>query len=289
MGFWDFIAPDLDQFRSVMRTVIPETYVGSFTLPADALIDAAWLSPFSAQGTLARIYYEMQKTTGTTQSQADAVAKAIDQQGSAAVNQGTWLLGGTVAQLVIPNTYRVAITMTAGGRKISNVIGVTGTAAGQQAAAAAAVLAAWKVATGPLSQMSSLVTMQDVTAIDLSSSSGGIAIVTDTSTGGKLSTNALSTRAASALITWNGGTRSKSARGRLYYGPLMEVDINTDGATLAGATSVALATAFTAFRSSLSSASFPLCVISQKNASTTAVSSQAVQTTIATQRRRLRS
>lgn len=289
MGFWDFVAPDLDSFRAVMRTVIPDTYVGSFTLPQDALIDVAWLSPFSAQGTLARIYYEMQKTTGTTRSQADAVAKAVDQQGSAAVQQGTWILGGTVATLVIPNTYRCAIRMLAGGRSITNVIGVRGSSSGQQAAAAAAVLAAWKVASGPLSRISSLVSMADVTAIDLSSTSGGISIVTDTTLGGITAGNALSTRAASALISWNGSTRSKSSRGRLYLGPLMESDINTDGATLVSAVATSLGTAMTNFRSSLATAGFPLVVISQKNAATTDVTSHAVQGTIATQRRRIRS
>lgn len=289
MGFWDFVAPDLDSFRAIMRDVIPDTYVGSFTLPQDAFIDAAWLNPFSAQGTLARIYYEMQKTTGATRSQAGAVASAVDQQGSAAVQQGTWILGGTVATLVIPNVYRCAIRMAAGGRSITNVVGVRGTSSGQQAAAAAAVLAAWKVASGPLSRLSSLVTMVDVTAIDLSSTSGGIAIVSDTTAGGITTSNALSTRAASALVSWNGSTRSKSSRGRMYFGPLMEIDIQGDGATLDTTRQTALGTAMTNFRTSLSTANFPLCVISQKLASSTDVTSQAVQSTLATQRRRIRS
>lgn len=289
MGFWDFIAPDLPSFRAVMRTVIPDTYLGSFTVPADAFIDAAWASPFSAQGMLARVYYEMQKTTGSTQSQADALAKALDQQGAAAVHTGSWVVGGSgVATLVIANTYRVAIRMLAGGRDITNVVGVTGSSSGQEAAAAAAVLAAWK-SPGPLSKLSSLVTMADVTAIDLSSTSGGITVLADSTAGGVSTGNSLSTRAASALVSWNGSTRSKSSRGRLYFGPLMESDINTDGATLLGATVTSLGTSFTAFRTSLATAGFPLCVISQKNASTTPVTSQAVQTTIATQRRRIRS
>ena len=191
--------------------------------------------------------------------------------------------------LIIPNTYRVAIRMVAGGKSITNVIGVTGASGGLEASAAAAVLAAWKVAAGPLARLSSLISMGDVTAVDLSSTTGGIAIVADTTAGGVTATNSLSTRAAASLVTWNSGTRSRSARGRLYFGPLMEQDLNTDGATLVSGNQTSMGTAFTNFRSSLAGAGFPLVVISQKLASTTVVTSQAVQSTIATQRRRLRS
>lgn len=291
MGFWDFIAPDYPSFRAIMAPLVPDTYLGSFTVPKDLFIAAAWASPFSAQGTLARIYYESQKTLGQSQSQADALARAIDSQGAAANNgQGTWVLGsGGAMTLVISNTYRIAIRMTAGGKNITNVFGVRGSAAAQQAAAAAAALAAWKVASGPLSQLSSLVSMADVTAVDLSSATGGITVLADATTGGGTTSNSLSTRASSALVTWNSGTRSKSARGRMYFGPLQETNINADGATLTSAAVTAFGTAFTNFRNSLATAGFPLVVISQKLASTTDVTSQAVQTTIATQRRRLRS
>lgn len=291
MGFWDFIAPDFSSFEAIMADVVPDTYLGSFTVPKDVLIAAAWANPFSAQGTLARIYYETQKTLGNSRSAADALAHAIDSQGAAANNgQGTWVLGsGGALTLVISNTYRVAVRMLAGGKSITNVVGVRGSSSGQQAAAAAAVLAAWKVASGPLSRISSLVTMADVTAVDLSSTTGGISVVSDTTAGGITTSNSLSTRAASALVTWNGSTRSKSARGRLYFGPLMEIDLNSDGATLDSTRQAALSTAWTNFRSSLATAGFPLVVISQKLASTTDVTSHAVQSTIATQRRRIRS
>jgi len=290
VGFWDFIAPDLSDFQDALRPVLPETvWVGPLPLPREVFILQAWSAPGSAAGLAARVYYEIVQTSGGSRSQADVVNNAVQQQGAAVARQGVWATVEGEMTLVISNTYRVAIRMTAGGKSITNVVGVTGSAAGQQAAAAAAVLAAWKVATGPLSQLSNLVAMADVTAIDLSSTSGGITIVSDTTTGGVGVSTALSTRAAAALVTWNGGTRSKSARGRLYFGPLMESNINTDGATLIGGSATAFGTAFTAFRNSLAGAGFPLVVISQKNASTTQVTSQAVQTTIATQRRRLRS
>lgn len=290
MGFWDFIAPDLESFRAVLRpTLNPSVQVGDRLVPADQFVDLAYASPGGAFGMAARIYYELNKTTGQPPSVADVINNALQQQGAAVTRQGIWTTVEGEMTLVISNTYRVAIRMTAGGKSITNVIGVTGSASGQQAAAAAAVLAAWKVASGPLSQLSSFSAMADVTAVDLSSTSGGITIVSDTTTGGVTVGNALSTRAASALVTWNSGTRSRSARGRLYFGPLMEGNINTDGATLVAGSATALGTAFTAFRNSLSTAGFPLVVISQKLASTTRVTSQAVQTTIATQRRRLRS
>lgn len=290
MGFWDFIAPDLESFRAVLRpTLNPSVQVGDRLVPADQFIDLAYFAPGGAFGLAARIYYEMNKTAGLAPSVSDVVNNALQQQGAAVTRQGVWTTVEGEMTLVISNTYRVAIRMTAGGKSITNVIGVTGSSSGQQAAAAAAVLAAWKVASGPLSQLSSLSAMADVTAVDLSSTSGGITIVSDTTAGGVTSGNALSTRAAAALVTWNSGTRSRSARGRLYFGPLMEGNINTDGATLVTGSATAFGTAFTAFRNSLSTAGFPLVVISQKLASTTQVTSQAVQTTIATQRRRLRS
>lgn len=289
MGFWDFVAPDLEAFRAVMRpTLNPSVQVGDRLVPADALIDLAWATPGSAWGMAARVYYELHETTGQPTSVADVVNNALQQQGAVLANRGIWAVGEDVATLVIPNTYRCAISMVAGGRAISNVIGVTGSGPGLEAAAAAAVLAAWKVATGPLANLSSIVAMTDVSAVDLSSLTGGITVLADTTAGGG-GAGALSTRASCALITWNAGIRSKSARGRLYFGPLREADINTDGATLVGASVTAFGTAFTAFRNSLATSGFPLCVISQKLASTTSVTSQAVQTTIGTQRRRIRS
>lgn len=290
MGFWDFIAPDLASFREVMRpTLNPSVQVGDRLVPADQFIDAAYLSPGGAFGMAARIYYELHRTTGQPPSVGDVVNNALQQQGAAVTNRGIWATVEGEMTLVIPNTYRVAIRMIAGGKTITNVVGVTGSASGQQAAAAAAVLAAWKGPSGPLAQMSSLITMQDVEAVDLSSTTGGISLVADATAGGVSTTNSLSTRASAALITWNSGTRSRSARGRMYLGPLRETQIDTDGATLLSPTRASIDSAIGAFRSSLASAGFPLVVISTKLASTTQVTSHAVQSTIATQRRRLRS
>jgi hypothetical protein len=69
----------------------------------------------------------------------------------------------------------------------------------------------------------------------------------------------------------------------------MEVDINTDGATVASTSLTNFGTAFTQFRSNLTSSGFTLCVISRKQAIATDVTNSSVEATIATQRRRIRS
>jgi hypothetical protein len=191
--------------------------------------------------------------------------------------------------LVIPNVYRCSIQMISGTRQIVNVVGLHGSSSGQQVAAAAALKAAWEVSTGPLPKLSSLVQMTGYQVMDLSTTTGGIATLASAALGGVSTTNALSTRAASALVKWNGASRSLSTRGRLYFGPIMESDINSDGATLTAATQTALGNAFTTFRTQLSSAGFTLCVISRKLAAATDVTNSSVESVIATQRRRIRS
>jgi hypothetical protein len=191
--------------------------------------------------------------------------------------------------LVIPNVYRCSIQMTAGGRQVVNVVGLHGTSAGQQAAAANALKAAWETTSGPLHFLSSLVTANLYTAMDLSSTTGGIAQTSSTTTGGISATNSFSTRAASALVKWNGASRSLSTRGRLYFGPIMETDVNPDGGTLVSGSVNTFNSAFQAFRNSLTSAGFTLCVISRKLATATDVSNHTVEGVIATQRRRIRS
>lgn len=188
--------------------------------------------------------------------------------------------------LVIPGCFQVTVEMVAGGHAVENVIGVengSGTAAG----AAAAVKAAWEVASGPLTRLSSGVALTNYHAVDIGSSTGAIVDLASTATGSSGSTS-FSTRAACALIKWNGNNRSRSTRGRLYLGPIGEADIQSDGATLTTASQTATGTAFTNFRNSLAAAGYPLVVLSRATGLATLVSAQAVEATIATQRRRLR-
>jgi hypothetical protein len=194
---------------------------------------------------------------------------------------------GTV--LVIPNIYRGSIMQLSGSRQIVNVVGLHGASSGQQVAACAALKAAWEATSGPLHYLSSLVAASLYTVMDLSSTTGGIAQLSSSTTGGMSTTNSLATRGAAALVKWNGASRSLSTRGRMYYGPIMESDINPDGATIATGSINLFTNGISTFRSSLASAGFTLCVISRKLATATDVSSFTVETTIATQRRRIRS
>ena len=204
---------------------------------------------------------------------------------NAGLVEGGYYVAGV---LVIPNVYRCSIEATVGGRAVVNVVGVEGSSSGQQVAAAAAIKTAWEVAAGPLALRPNVYVMTQYVAMDLSSTSGGIATSTSSATGGA-GAGTLSTRAASALVKWNGSSRSRSTRGRLYYGPLQESEINSDGATLGTTPLASINTAVTNFRNSLSSSGFPLVVISRKLAAAYPVTSHSIEGIIATQRRRIRS
>ena len=193
-----------------------------------------------------------------------------------------------MGQLIIPNVFQVAIEGSSGSQDVTNVIAVQnggGTAAG----AAAAVQAAWKGASQPMGGLSSLYVLKGFRAMDLSSANGAIAYVTDTTAGSVVASNSLATNAACALVKWNGSTRSKSSRGRLYYGPIMETNINPDGRTLAAASITNIQTYFANFRASLATAGYPLVVASRSLSQAFPVTGSAVESVIATQRRRIRS
>jgi hypothetical protein len=190
-------------------------------------------------------------------------------------------------QLIIPNTYRVAIEAASSGQDVVNVVGVKGTAPGQQAAAAAAVKTAWGTSVSSLNGLHcSTYATVNFHAMDLSSSNGGIADVTGGNAG--LAAPPLATNGACALIKWNGGTRSRTTRGRLYWGPLTEAQVDADGRTVASATRTSLLAAANAFISSLTASNFTLVVISRQTSTATPVTSAAVETILASQRRRIR-
>jgi hypothetical protein len=195
--------------------------------------------------------------------------------------------GQEMTTLVIPNVYRCSIQALSGGQQVDNVVGLRGTAAGQQVAAAAALKTAWEAATGPISQQMTAYVVQSYYVVDLSSLTGGITTLGSTKVGAIA--GSLSTNAACALVKWNGGSRSRSTRGRMFFGPLGETNINADGRTLSPAYITALTTAFTNFMSSLSGAGFNLCVISPTLSSATNVTTFSVESVIGTQRRRIRS
>jgi len=148
------------------------------------------------------------------------------------------------------------------------------------------VRTAWKIASGPLSLLLTQYALTGFRAVDIGDPNGDIAVITDTTAGSV--TGSLATNAACALVKWNGGQRSRSSRGRLYFGPIGEGNINTDGRTLSSGSITAYNTAFTNFRNSLASSGYPLVVLSRVLSEAFPVTQHAVETVIATQRRRIR-
>lgn len=205
------------------------------------------------------------------------------------VVNGNLTIGGYYAMsvLVIPNVYRCSIQMQYGGRQVVNVIGVQGSAAGQQATVAGALKTAWEAAGGPLKSLPTPVAMTGYSVMDLSTTSGGIAALTSATVGG--TPGSAATRAACAIVKWNGASRARSTRGRLYYGPILSSNIQGDGATLTSAAQTSINAAFVQFMNAMLGAGFPLVVISRKFATATAVTTLAVEAQTGTQRRRIRS
>ena len=290
MGFWDYVSPDFTTYRDAFRKILPPYIpVGDVVVSRDELITAAWANPFTIQGLANVAMWALQPGGSTPPAGAEALLGGINGTVLQAPRQTITLGGPKMPQLVIANVYRNVVSMVAGGHAIENVIHVQGTSSGQQAACAAAVLAAWKVASGPLTYLSSLVAMVSVESTDLTTTNGGITVVADTTVGGVSSPNALAPRSACAIVKLNGGTRSKSTRGRIYFGPLRSANVGSDGATITSGDRTNFQTAFTNFESSLAGAGFTLGVASRKLSAFTAATTLAVETTVATQRRRQRS
>lgn len=282
-AFWEqtYGFSDFDEFFNRVGKYIPSLTAFHVGLDKTAVAEIAWQNPASGYGNAAVVIAAYQNVLGGDESAA----------GAAAANAGmAFNIGGlgSMAQLIIPGCFQVAIMGKAGGSDVVNVIGVQN-GGGNAADAAAAVRTAWKVTAGPLAQLSSLYTLNQFVATDIGSSNGSIATVGDTTAGGQVSGNSFATAGACALIKWNGGTRSRSARGRMYFGPIMETNINPDGRTLASAFVTAFTTAMTNFRASLSSSGYPLVVLSRTLSESFPVTSNAAESTIATQRRRIRS
>lgn len=243
--------------------------------------DAA-VFPGSAPGILAAGYLSAQGAAGS--SSWEPVQAVIETIGSASHQPSG--NESSMSQLIIPDCFQVAILATSGGQQVDNVVGVRN-AGGTAAGAAAAVQAAWKVTSGPLSGLIAGYTLVGFRAVDIGDPNGDIAVVSDTATGG--GAGSISTNAACALIKWNGGQRSRSSRGRLYYGPQSEANINPDGRTLATGAVTSFNTFFTNFRNSLNASGYPLVVLSRVLSEAFPVTQSACESVIATQRRRIRS
>lgn len=188
--------------------------------------------------------------------------------------------------LIIPDCFQVSIQAVCGGHVIENVIGVRNNV-GSSAGAAGAVKVAWENTNGPLDNLPAEYAMTNYHAVDISSSSGAIVDDASTTAGGIVAVS-LATRAACALVQWNGSTRNRSSRGRMYFGPLYEGALDADGATINSTVRTNLGTAITQFLTDLNSQNYPLVVLSRVLSEAFPVTTSAVEGTCATQRRRLR-
>jgi hypothetical protein len=271
------------EFTNGFRDILPSfVQVLGVPIPIDAFLAGAFgtgLRPSVSAEYWEAFAINLANTAGGT-----AAVNGLTSLGRASQAAGTGQ--DSMPALIIANTYRVAIKATSSGLPVLNVVGVRGTAGGQEAAAAAAVKAAWETgATSLLNQHTNNYHMVSYDATDLTTATGGIASVASTGVGSF--TAETSTAAACALFKFMGGTRQRSSNGRMYYGPIDQNSVNTDGRSLEAAAKTALTTALTAFVTSLNTAGFPLVVISRHLSSAHLVSTYLVESTIATQRRRI--
>jgi hypothetical protein len=281
-AFWEraFGIESESEFETVANRYLPSILPFGNLGFNSGIAFTSYQNPFNPAGLTIQAGLLADGYQGSEKSAATSIFSVL-QQGLVQNEQGA-----TMSQLVVQNCFQVTIQMIAGGRTVENVIGVSnsgGTALG----AAQNVLSAWEQSGGPLSFLSSLVTMVNYHAVDIGSGSGAIADVASTTAGG-LSASPLATRAASALVQWNGATRQRSSRGRLYFGPIHAGALNSDGATLSSTYQSNFDGAFTLFLGSLNSHSYPLVVLSRVLSQAFTVNAHAVEATIATQRRRLR-
>lgn len=191
-----------------------------------------------------------------------------------------------MATLIINNAYLVAIRAESGGRKVTNVIGISAEFS-NVAAVAAAVKTEWLKAGGPITQRPSQYSMLGITVTDLSTADGDVFDLAVVGVG-SITAAALATNASCAIISYGGGSRSRSGNGRLYHGPLTEGQINSDGRTLATASITSMNAAYAQFNNNLKTAGFDWVVISRKLSKITQVGTPQTQSVIGTQRRRIR-
>lgn len=281
-AFWmsTYGVTDFDDFYARVGAYLPDIGVLFIHLSPATVAQLAWNDPLSGPGEVAAAVLSAQELAGSTPSGSHAIARAIAPHASL---RG----GGNMPPLVIANVYRCSVQAHSGSRPVDNVFGLQGSAGGQEVAAAAALKTAWTAAGGPLNMLPLAYVVDQYTAMDLTSATAGQAVATGAAaTGGGSGDSA--TVAACALIKYNGGSRSRSTRGRTYFGPLTEAQVQTDGRSLSTAWINTIGGAWTIFKNSLSSSGFPLCVISVKLSQAFPVTSFVVEGTIATQRRRIR-
>lgn len=285
IAYWriTFGIENFQEFEAATKPLFDHRFGLLPLAPIGTIQEFAYTFPNGPSGVAASAYLAAQGYVGSERAAANATASNVFDLMLPDILMEVSAMPG----LVIPDCFQVNINMVSGGQPVVNVIGVRN-ASGSALGAAEAVRAAWKAANGPLSGLLLHVVMVNFTATDISSLNGEIAVVPDTTTGG-VASGSLATNAACGLVKWNGGTRSRSSRGRLYYGPIGEHNINPDGRTLTTVSAALFTTEFNQFRNGLATAGYELVVLSRVQQTAYPVTSAAVETVIATQRRRIRS
>lgn len=190
-----------------------------------------------------------------------------------------------MATLIIPGAYMVAINAESGGQTVSNVIGVRGIG-GQATNIANAVEDAWMGTNGPIKYHPTQYVMRSIRVTDLSSATGEVVDLPVAGAGAI--TGGLATNASCAIISYDNGSRSRSGRGRLYHGPLVENQMDPDGRHLSEVNRLAMETGYQSFKTALDIAGYGWVVLSRKLSIFTDVGTVKCQSLSGTQRRRLR-
>lgn len=192
-----------------------------------------------------------------------------------------------MATLVIQKCFQVSINMVQSARPVTNVIGIFSPGTKTADEVGAAVKAAWEVAAGPLKTHSTSTVMRDYKTVDIGSTTGAVSVIASAATGGVA--GALAVMSGSGLVTYGTGTRSRSARGRMYHGPLTTNQVGADGRSLGAGTQASLLSAYVSFDQAITVAGLEWVVLSRKYGVYHPISSIGVSPFVATQRRRMRS
>jgi hypothetical protein len=188
--------------------------------------------------------------------------------------------------LIVPDVVQVGIEMTCSGRTVMNVLGFENLDDTPMATLLATVKTAWEQSNGPLYRHSSSTAMVGYHGVNLSAVDAPVGYLGSGATGSVA--GEISTMGACALIKLSSGTRGRSKQGRVFHGPLVEGQINSDGRTVLGSMVTDLTTAYELFRASMDIAGNQWCVISRVHFDHSNIAASACEGIIGTQRRRIR-
>lgn len=192
-----------------------------------------------------------------------------------------------MATLVIPFHSQVGVEMVVSGQTVMNVLGFREPILGADPAAVlAAVKTAWEAADGPLKIKSNVVSMVGYHYTNLNNADGATAYLGSGAVGGRAGNMGIIS--GCGVVKLSGASRNRTKNGRLFHGPIMEDDINSDGRTITSAELDRIQAAYTSFRVTMAAADFHWAVLSRKASIGTDIVASSASPIVGTQRRRLR-